>query len=60
MTNYSEREKRIIELARQRYAIPSHDDLEIDDNPKLSEAEGGTWVAAWVWVDNERLGEESE
>lgn len=29
-----------------------HDEgrLEIDDDAKVSQAEGGAWVAAWVWV----------
>ncbi len=27
-----------------------NDDVEIDDEPGTSEADGGTWVAAWVWV----------
>jgi hypothetical protein len=25
-------------------------DLEIDDNAKMSDGDGGTWVQAWVWV----------
>jgi len=39
-----------IERARAMYAVPSDDDLEIDDEPLVSVAEKGTWVAAWVWV----------
>jgi hypothetical protein len=29
------------------------DELEIDDDAEVSVAEGGYWVQAWVWVDNE-------
>jgi hypothetical protein len=39
--------------ARQRYAEPSDDDIEIDDIPAVSEVEDGYWVAAWVWVRKE-------
>ncbi len=39
-----------IAAARELYA---DDDLEIDDNPAISHADGGVWVAAWVWVANE-------
>lgn len=39
-----------IEQARDEYALPSDDDLEIDDEPALSIADNGVWVSAWVWV----------
>lgn len=26
------------------------EDVEIDDDPATSEAEGGVWVSAWVWI----------
>lgn len=39
-----------IAKAREVYALPSSDDIEIDDNPKISKGECGTWVAAWLWV----------
>jgi hypothetical protein len=29
------------------------DDLEIDDDPVTSEADGGVWVSAWIWVRND-------
>jgi hypothetical protein len=42
---------RALEAARVRYA---EDEVAIDDDAKLSEADEGTWVSAWVWVnDNE-------
>lgn len=39
-----------IAAARDIYAAGSDDNIEIDDNPLLSHAESGVWVAAWVWV----------
>lgn len=35
------------EVANQQYGT---DDIEIDDEPATSPADGGTWVAAWVWI----------
>jgi hypothetical protein len=49
MTTKREREA-LLEKARDRYARDSDDDIEIDDDAKLSETENGTWVQAWVWV----------
>jgi hypothetical protein len=39
--------------ARRKYAEPSDDDLEIDDEPVVNEGEDGYWVAAWVYVRKE-------
>jgi hypothetical protein len=39
--------------ARQRYAEPSDDDIEIDEERVVLEGEDGYWVAAWVWVRKE-------
>ena len=39
--------KQYIEQARKLYWT---DEVEIDDNAKLSKGDDGTWVAAWVWV----------
>jgi hypothetical protein len=36
-----------VERARELYA---NDELEIDDNAIISQADDGCWVAAWVWV----------
>lgn len=41
--------------ARRLYT-KSTDDIEIDDNPNVGIAEGGAWVAAWVWVTQEEAG----
>lgn len=43
----------IITRARELYA---NDETEIDDDPAVSHADDGTWVAAWVWVSNEEAG----
>jgi len=43
----------IVALAREQYALPSDDDIEIDDKPMLAKTERGTWVAAWVWIPKE-------
>ena len=42
-----------IALARERYAAGSDNDIEIDDNAKVSRADDGTWVQAWVWLAQE-------
>jgi hypothetical protein len=47
------REAKIIAWARGFYC---NDDVEIDDEPAMSEADNGTWVAAWVWVNHEDAG----
>jgi hypothetical protein len=40
--------KKYIEVARSIY---QNDDIEIDDDAKLSDVDGeGAWVSAWVWV----------
>lgn len=44
-----------ISQARHQYAASSGK-VEIDDRPDVSVAEGGAWVAAWVWVDQEEAG----
>jgi hypothetical protein len=44
-----------IAQARAQYC---NDDLEIDDDPKLSDNGEGCWVAAWVWVSDEEAEEQ--
>lgn len=36
--------------ARQEYAQGSDNDIEVDDDAQLSQADDGTWVQAWVWI----------
>jgi hypothetical protein len=43
----------LIGEARALYEVGSDDNIEIDDNAQINAAEGGTWVAAWVWVPDE-------
>jgi hypothetical protein len=38
------------DIISQAQAMYCDDDIEIDDEPKLSHAEQGCWVQAWVWV----------
>lgn len=40
----------VIEAATKQYAYGSDDNIEIDDDAKISEGEDGTWVQAWVFV----------
>jgi hypothetical protein len=47
-----------IQKARDMYADPSDDDIEIDDEPKVSESDVGCWVQAWVHVRKDEILEE--
>lgn len=29
------------------------DEVEIDDGAEISEGDGGVWVQAWVWLEND-------
>ncbi|MGB6974180.1 MAG: hypothetical protein WBD67_05810 [Terracidiphilus sp.] len=40
-----------IALARREFATSSTE-IEIDDDPAVSVAEGGAWVSAWLWVSH--------
>lgn len=40
----------LIERAREKYAIPSDDDIEIDDTATISRGYSGAFIHAWVWV----------
>lgn len=46
--------QRAIKAARDLYGT---DDIEIDDDAKLSTTDDGVWVQAWVWVHNEDMPE---
>lgn len=37
-------------MARRKYAS---DTIEIDEDAKVSVADTGVWVQAWVWLPNE-------
>lgn len=47
-----------IEEAREKYALDSDNDIEIDDNARASRGDGGLWVAAWVWLERDDETEE--
>jgi hypothetical protein len=40
----------LIEAARDRYALGSDDNIEIDDGALTSIGDEGTWVQAWVYM----------
>lgn len=46
--------------ARSLYAIPSDDDVEIDDVPMVAPDDDGVWVAGWLWVGNEGTSRQTE
>jgi hypothetical protein len=48
--------ERFITAAREDFAAPSNNELEIDDAPLLSVGDEGVFVAAWVYIGNERAG----
>lgn len=50
-------ESPLIERARE---LHQDEDTEIDDNASTSEADGGTWVQAWVWVPNDEESDDDD
>ena len=51
--------KLYIKLARRQYGSNTND-IEVDDNAKLSGSEDGAWVQAWVWISKEDIEEAQE
>lgn len=51
MEDQTPQELAAIKWARENLAT---DEVEIDAEPKTSESDEGTWVAAWVWVPLDR------
>lgn len=43
-----------IARARERYAVDSDDDIQVDDDAKASHADDGCFVQAWVWLPQEK------
>ena len=43
----------MVAIAQQDHA--GNDDIAIDPDAKLSRSDEGVWVAAWVWVPQERI-----
>lgn len=50
-----DRHTALIELARSKYAVPSGDAIEVDDNARTSTGDDGVFVQAWVWLPNSAL-----
>jgi outer membrane murein-binding lipoprotein Lpp len=44
------RYKSQIDAARETYATPSDNDIEVDTDAMVSATENGCWVSAWVMV----------
>lgn len=44
--------KLIIQSAVQEYEC---DDIQIENNPRISVGDNGAWVQAWVWVSTEDI-----
>jgi len=42
----------LVGAAKEKYALGSDDNIEIDDDAHESRADDGAWVQAWVWVPN--------
>jgi hypothetical protein len=41
-----------IQLAQAMYADDSENSVEVDPDAAVSISDDGTWVQAWVWVEN--------
>jgi hypothetical protein len=52
-TNTTIADGALIEAARDKYALGSDDNIEIDDGAATSVGDEGTWVQAWVWMKHE-------
>lgn len=47
------------QIERARAKTGWSDEIEVDEGAKLSVADDGVWVAAWIWLQNENTeGEE--
>lgn len=53
--NMTQQDQDCIRLARMDYVEPG--EVEIDEIPLISPADGGAWVGAWVWVGLEGEGD---
>ena len=49
-----------IARAREDYAAPSDNDIEIDAHPPVGPADDGIWVGAWVWVPDDEEDDEED
>lgn len=55
LRNDRRRHQAAIAFARDHYAVPSDDDIEIDDAPLTSASHEGVWISAWLWVDHDQV-----
>jgi len=44
------RRRELVKRALYRYGAYNNDDIDIDENAQVSEAEGGAWVQGWLWI----------
>lgn len=44
--------RQLISAARTQYAQGSDDDIEIDDDARVSLVDHGAWVQGWLWIAN--------
>jgi len=44
--------RKLISAARTQYAQGSDDDIEIDDDARVSLVDQGAWVQGWLWIAN--------
>jgi len=54
------KKKATLEQIENARCLHQCDEIEIDDEALVSEAEDGYWVQAWVWVDPNLTGDWSE
>lgn len=43
----------LVDKARQAYCQGSSNNIEVDDDARLSQGDEGTWVQGWLWVPND-------
>jgi hypothetical protein len=51
-------QEKLVKAARGQYAVGNNDDVEVDENAARSQADEGTWVQMWGWVNHEELDKE--
>jgi hypothetical protein len=51
----TDRHTALVELARDKFAMASDNDIEVYDDARTSESDGGIWVQGWLWLSNGTL-----
>lgn len=36
-------------------SVADYDNIEVDESPEISIADGGAWVQAWIWVSEDEI-----